>query len=127
MTAQPQKMTSMMTKSLVRDREETASQDCKWLTNPTYANLNKIKILRFAQESGFSVPDTYIVNQKDFFISNEKEFISKSVYNPTITSWGKANRCMMYTTSITDDDIDNLPDSFIPSMVQELIHKRYEV
>lgn len=98
-----------------------------WLTNPNNLIINKIKILKAAQECDFLIPKTYITNHPDHLKDFCEDLISKSIYDPTIASWGKENRCMMYTTKISKKDINNLPTLFLPSMVQHLVNKKLEI
>lgn len=98
-----------------------------WLTDPENVHINKIKILRFAQECGLLIPDTSITNNAEYLYYINQNLISKSIYDPTIASWGQENRCMMYTTRISNEDIKNIPAKFLPSMVQNLIEKKLEI
>lgn len=98
-----------------------------WLTNPNNFANNKIKVLKAAQECGLLIPHTHITNHSDHLEDFCEDLISKSIYDPTIASWGKENRSMMYTTKISNNDIDNLPPLFLPSMVQNLVDKKFEI
>lgn len=104
-----------------------ALKDKNWLTSPENININKVRVLKLAQECGLSIPQTYITNNRQFLQESEEELISKSIYDPTIASWGNDNRCMMYTTKIFKSDILNLPSIFLPSMVQNLVNKKFEI
>ena len=53
--------------------------------------------------------------------------ISKSVFDPIIAEWGKRNRGMMYTVEVNKEELSALPSSFLPSMVQEKLEKKYEL
>lgn len=98
-----------------------------WLTDPNQLVSNKIKILKAAQECDLLIPHTYITNHSDHLEDFCEDLISKSIYDPTIASWGKENRSMMYTTKISNRDINNLPPLFLPSMVQNLVDKKLEI
>ncbi len=113
--------------STVLDTICDALQDKNWLTSPKNINLNKVKVLRIAQECGFLIPKTHIINNSEQLKKCSGSLISKSIYDPTIASWGKENRSMMYTTKISNRDIENIPSLFLPSMVQKLIDKKLEI
>lgn len=104
-----------------------ALKDKNWLTSPENININKVKVLKIAQECGLLIPRTYITNNTQFLEDIDMELISKSIYDPTIASWGDNNRCMMYTTKITQRDKLNLPPIFLPSMIQNLVDKKFEI
>jgi len=105
-------------------------KDAFWLTNPNFLPLNKVKVLALASELGFKTPLTYIVNSKSDLLSifnkTPNGLISKSIYDPYPLVLD-GDKYMMFTTQITNREINSLPDLFIPSLVQEKINKEYEV
>lgn len=113
--------------STVLDTICDALRNKKWLTSPDNINLNKIKVLKLAQECGLLIPQTHITNNSEQLKKYSESLISKSIYDPTIASWGEENRSMMYTTKISNQDIENLPPLFLPSMIQELVEKKLEI
>lgn len=98
----------------------------RWLTNPFHANMNKLDMLRIANNCGLNIPKTKVVNSIRF-LKDYQNLICKSVYDSTIASWGENNKCMMYTTGITSEDMKNIPHRFLPSIIQERIEKAYEL
>jgi ATP-GRASP peptide maturase of grasp-with-spasm system len=103
-------------------------KDKRWLTNPFKININKPYVLQIASKIGFNIPNTFIINNITVLnqINQNLELISKSILDPIIAEFDN-NRCMMYTSQISDVDKNNLPDSFFPSYVQEKIEKEYEL
>lgn len=103
-------------------------KDKYWLTNPKYIYLNKTNVLHDAQECGFNIPRTILTNSKSYLMElmKDKRLISKSVLDQFVARLGK-DKHMMYTTEINNDDIENLPDMFLPSLVQELVEKKMEI
>lgn len=104
-------------------------RDRNWLTNPAYINLNKMEVLKIAAECGLETSATYLVNTQEQ-IANlilEKKVISKSVLDPIIASWGGKHKGMMYTVEVKQKDLLDLPKCFLPSMLQEMITKEYEL
>lgn len=100
-----------------------------WLTIPKHISLNKFIVLKQAQQVGFSVPSTYIINRLEELIkikAIEGELISKSIYDPLIIHSNGKNYTM-YTTLIGEENLDRIPDTFLPSMIQKAIPKQFEV
>lgn len=100
-------------------------KDSYWITSPYRVSLNKYLVLREAMRCGLSVPDSYIVNTKSDLLN--KKLISKSLFDPIIVNHSEFVRCMMYTTPITESDMEALPEMFFPSLVQNQIDKDFEV
>lgn len=103
-------------------------KDCYWLTDPKKVALNKLNVLSLALKYDFKVPDTYITNCKQdlCYILKEKKLISKSVFDP-LNARLNGQRYMMYTTELYDSELNSLPETFFPSLVQEKIEKEYEI
>ena len=101
----------------------------KWLTPPWLAHLNKMDILTLAMSCGLSIPKTYLVSNKQLItqkLKNTGNIITKSVYEPYFIQ--KENGFYsMFTKEIKLNDIENLPDTFFPSLIQEKIQKKYEI
>jgi len=97
----------------------------KWITNPFKSNLNKFYVLKIAMNYGFNIPKSYILNNLDN-LYNDKKYIVKSVFDPMIAEY-QENKCMMYTTQISENDKINLPKNFFPSLIQEKIEKEFEI
>jgi ATP-GRASP peptide maturase of grasp-with-spasm system len=99
-----------------------------WLTAPWLASVNKFDILLLAQECGLNIPESHIISQKNQLMNlikaSNKIFISKSAFEPYFIQ--KENGIFsMFTKEI--DNMDNLPDTFFPSFIQEKIFKKYEL
>lgn len=101
---------------------------CYFLLDPARIPLNKLNVLCLAGRCGFKIPATYLVSSRQRLreVMEKRTLISKSVLDPLNTRLGGRNY-MMYTTAVTDDDLEELPEYFFPSMVQENIQKEYEI
>ncbi len=97
-----------------------------WITNPYVVCPNKVRILQIANECGLHIPDTNIINRKDY-LKNEKDIIVKSVFDSTIVNHSERVKCMMYTTSLSNLDLNYLPNKFMPSLIQKKIEKDFEI
>ena len=98
--------------------------------NPTKGDdLNKIELLSKAANVGFKVPQSMITDKKTEllkFIKQSNKIITKGVQrNPAFTTNGKAY--FSHTKEVTATLIENTPESFFPSLFQEMIEKSYEV
>jgi len=103
--------------------------DKKWLTSPFASQVNKIDILRTAADFDVDVPASYIVSEKQVLydlLQKEGSLISKSIYEPFFIK--KPNGYYsMFTRQLDKENIDKLPTTFFPSLVQRKIDKKYEI
>jgi ATP-GRASP peptide maturase of grasp-with-spasm system len=100
-----------------------------WLLDGRRAYANKMIILSEAVRLGMIVPATQICTTKAdlrSFKERHNRIITKDISVPYDFYSGKA-RYSSFTTEITDDHIDTLPDTFFPSLFQELLEKEYEL
>ena len=100
----------------------------KWLTYPWLASLNKFDILLLAQECGLNIPESFIVSQKSHLIDiqkkSKKTYISKSAFEPYFIHQPNGF-FSMFTKEIVD--MNDIPEFFFPSFIQEKICKKYEL
>ena len=103
--------------------------DKKWLTRPSTSQVNKIDILRKVAAFDIDVPPAYIVSEKQILydlLQKEGSLISKSIYEPFFIK--KPNGYYsMFTRQLDKENIDKLPSTFFPSLVQRKIDKKYEI
>lgn len=100
-----------------------------WLTRPTEARINKISALRIAAELGFDVPATIITNSRaelEAFRDKHGRIITKAISDGTAFYVGDM-RCVTFTEEVGPADIAGLPERFLPTLVQELLVKKYEL
>lgn len=102
--------------------------DRYWLTDPRNIFLTKPAVLRKAASLGFAVPHTYIVNSKKDLLSLlcGRQLISKSVYDPMSIS-AEGERYLMFTKPVDIESVNELPETFLPSLVQEAVPKKFEI
>ncbi len=93
------------------------------------ADINKISVLKVASKIGFKIPETLITNNKkmlqDFALQHPK-IIVKPLMNPLSHSNGKT-QFFSYTEILTLAEIEKLPDTFFPTLIQECIEKFAEL
>jgi ATP-GRASP peptide maturase of grasp-with-spasm system len=97
-----------------------------WLPYPLCLPLNKLYVLEIAQHLGFTIPKTMVINRKSS-IKDSDSYITKSLYDPTLSIMPNGNRFLNYTNRITPENNDCIPSSFFPSLIQEHIEKEYEI
>jgi len=83
-------------------------------------------ILIEAVKSGFSIPETFVVNRKES-IDSGKGLIFKSLKDPIEVTLKEQYWGMMYTMRLIDQHFEKLPNNFMPSLLQAEIDKDYEL
>ncbi len=107
-------------------------KDKYWLTSPYSLNLNKVEVLIKAQQVGLEIPDTFIENERNSLIQKITKFpiITKSVkdaWHVNEDSVNGENIFTMYTSIVKESDIESLPTTFFPSLIQRSIEKNFEI
>ncbi|MFA0961071.1 grasp-with-spasm system ATP-grasp peptide maturase [Roseivirga sp. BDSF3-8] len=103
--------------------------DVKWLNHPSDNHLNKIDVLEKALEAGFDVPETLITGKKaalSRFIDQHGAVISKPVKEVDFFPY-HGDEFSLYTVRFTADELEDLPDTFFPTLFQRQIPKQYEI
>ncbi len=90
---------------------------------------NKLSHLSIAQKSGLEIPKTTITNDKEAVINFKKD--SPNIINKSLSDsfTGIFNQIYYYnhTERVSNDVIEELDDSFFPSLFQEELQKAYEL
>lgn len=94
--------------------------------------VNKLEVLVLAKSVGLIIPETIIVSRKyvlEEFASRFKNgVISKSIYEPLhVIDDNSSTIYTSYTVKLENSDINRLPDTFSPSLVQENLDKDFEI
>ena len=100
-----------------------------WLTRPGTETVNKLRALAAAAEAGLDIPATLVTNSRrelQAFKDAHGRLITKSL-GETGAFQARGHFFGMYTAEVTQADLDRAPESFFPSLVQELLEKRYEL
>lgn len=99
------------------------------LSNNNTAAVNKLTVLKKAQEAGLCIPPTLVTNNKKElrkFHNKYTNIITKSIQDLLGFSINKTPYAF-YTSAFNKDDIDQLPNHFFPSLFQQKVDKDYEV
>ncbi|WP_291123264.1 grasp-with-spasm system ATP-grasp peptide maturase, partial [Flavobacterium sp. UBA6046] len=99
-----------------------------WLSDPRYVNVNKLTVLKLANAEQIDIPDSIICSDLESLrnFKGTREIITKDISNPYYF-YIDGYRIASYTTEITNTTLETLPQTFAPSLFQELIEKEYEV
>lgn len=95
------------------------------LGNIKNVGINKLKVLVTAQQNGLNIPQTIFVSEKKQIPQNSR-YISKGIFS-TINLKYKNKEFIGLTKEITKNTINLLPDTFVLSMIQNRIEKKYEI
>lgn len=91
---------------------------------------NKLEVLSHAKELGLNIPPTIITNKKKIlfdFVNKYDKVITKSIKDNIHLQVSEQDYFMQYTNLIEKKDIDNYPQSFFPSIFQQMINKKFEL
>lgn len=103
--------------------------DALFIGSKRSGNTNKLIELWCANKVGLNIPYTLIISEKKKLVDvlqKKGKIISKSAYNARTIPYN-GDLYTMFTTEITKHDIQNIPEYFFPSMVQEEIDKDFEI
>lgn len=106
------------------DRESKKS-----IGNYRLRELNKVDTLNIAKELGLSIPKTFILDSKvdltqALHVCNS--LIVKPLYEG-VYDIGERFAYVSYTSSISESEMENIPDHFPPALFQEQIEKKFEI
>ena len=96
-------------------------------------SLNKINCLHIARSCGLDIPATMITGSKqtvEQFKSDHGRIITKSITNTfdlKIANEEGSNSFSHYTEEVTAELLEEMPESFFPSLFQELVEKELEI
>lgn len=104
-------------------------KDAHWLDYHTVSTIPKLQQLDLAKKCGLFIPQTIITNNKQILQKFKDKFISiitKPIGDGTFLMLDE-NKYVAYTSILLQKDIDELPDTFFPSLFQEQIEKDFEI
>lgn len=98
-----------------------------WINNPvdTYKAENKMLQLKYANELGFLVPDTLVINYSSDLLNNNKVYAIKSI--DTLLLRNGSEECFLYTNLVSGEKINNSDLSSSPVVVQQLINPKIDL
>ncbi|WP_445956899.1 grasp-with-spasm system ATP-grasp peptide maturase [Yeosuana sp.] len=93
------------------------------------SSLNKLMTLQKAREIGLKTPVSYVVKDKEGLlkiINCHEEVITKAM-SDGVYLFNQGMAYYTYTEKIDEKGLDALPNTFFPSLVQDLVEKEYEI
>ncbi|WP_312994495.1 grasp-with-spasm system ATP-grasp peptide maturase [Chryseobacterium flavum] len=88
--------------------------------------INKMITLYHAEQSGFQIPTSYILSKKEDL--REKQGLVTKALKDGVYLLGKEYEYYSYTERITDEIVEStFESSFLPSLFQKEIKKKYEL
>jgi len=101
----------------------------RWLLRMTDTPLNKLQVLQAAARVGIDVPATLVSNSRAAvadFLACHGRIICKPISD--IESFLLEGREFpMFTGEVTAELLEQMPPRFFPSLLQEMVEKRYEL
>ncbi|MBS0030367.1 grasp-with-spasm system ATP-grasp peptide maturase [Chitinophaga sp. 22321] len=103
----------------------------KWMNDPiSEDNLNKLHVLALARQHGLNTPFTEVVTTKAVIIrllERCPELIVKPVSECILVEDAAGGQYKMLTKTISKANLQQVPEKFFPSLVQEKIIKKFEI
>lgn len=97
------------------------------------SHVNKLLMLKYANESGLSIPHSFVTESKDFIINTLKiennEFITKVLYSPVdfkVNTHDDTYKFFSLTSLLIFNTLE-VNECFFPSYIQQKVNKEYEV
>lgn len=92
------------------------------------ASLNKLEILDVANQLGLTIPKSWVISKKSqlFALFEKYKIVTKAIHEG-LYHIGDQFSYHTYTNEIKSSDINNFPETFTPSLIQEKIEKKYEL
>ncbi len=106
----------------------TKFKEKKWLNYPLFSE-GKIQILRKAQDVGLDIPATIVTNNKETvaeFLKKHGKIITKPLSEAVFINY-KNHHFLSYTAVIDDQNFEQIPNTFFPSLFQQNVEKKYEI
>ncbi len=101
----------------------------KWLTHPSEIYINKLQVSEMAKSLSINAPDSIITSRKHILIDFYKKhhrIITKPISN-IVNLMNDNDIYRPYTQLLSLAEINELPDSFFPSLFQRCIEKEFEI
>ncbi|WP_268123904.1 grasp-with-spasm system ATP-grasp peptide maturase [Roseivirga pacifica] len=104
-------------------------KDKHWLSNPANASMNKLNVLYKAKKIGIDIPESFVTTSKAELIEFSQKhdsLITKAIGEGQMFP-NRSDFLLMRTNRVTKEVINDLPDTFFPSLFQAEIKKKYEL
>jgi len=105
-----------------------ALQHKKWLLRPDQVMPSKMRVLSYALKAGLNIPRSVVLNSRTGLqqVLQTNEVITKSLKD--CHSFITADHFVtMFTTGVPEELLPQLPETFLPSLLQQKEEKQYEL
>ena len=102
-------------------------ENATWINNPvdTYKAENKMLQLKYANELGFLVPKTSVINCPSNLVSKNELYAVKSI--DTLFLRNGTEECFLYTNTINGKEINDSELGLSPIVVQQLLNPKIDL
>lgn len=102
-------------------RNLTIFEKSKWINNPvaTFVAENKLLQLKYANELGFLLPDTYVTNTNKLLLDNNGLYIAKSLDTAVLRI--NDQEAFIYSNVVSVEEIRNASLQLSPVVIQNYI------
>jgi glutathione synthase/RimK-type ligase-like ATP-grasp enzyme len=103
-------------------------EDRPWLSRPRV--VNKVWALRLARQAGLEIPETLVTNRRDellAFMDAHGEVVTKCASDGEMFPDEEDRSWATYTSLVTRDEAERLPEALFPSLVQARVPKSWEL
>ena len=109
----------------------TLERDVPTIGNYVSTDVNKLIVLEIAKKYNVPIPRGYVVTTKKglkkVLDSTDASFVITKAISQGVYHFTDNYGYYSYTERITEESLDELPDRFFPSLIQEEIKKKYEL
>jgi ATP-GRASP peptide maturase of grasp-with-spasm system len=105
-------------------------KDARFLCTVEAKDLNKMDVLKLAKEAGLKIPDTILTNSKvelSEYLKEHGKCITKCITDGISIGLGDDDYYFLSTSLLSQENLKNIPDFFVPSIVQNYIEKEFEI
>jgi ATP-GRASP peptide maturase of grasp-with-spasm system len=106
-------------------------KDIQWVAGkPGSAKHSKTELLSGAIALGIDVPATHIINNKQALLKIMEQCNGDVITKPItdVPAFEKDGYTYIpLTRKIRHDDLEKIPDLFFPSLIQQMVHKKFEI
>lgn len=112
---------------IIKDYLQFTIKTKKHLNDFYTTSINKLQALQLAKNSGLLIPDTLVTSRRNdlkAFASKHQAIITKPAFESPLYL---DENMKFYTSVVTKEDINNLPETFFMSLFQNCLDKKYEL
>ncbi len=107
------------------------NKDIQWVAGkPGSVKPSKTELLSGAIALGINVPTTHIINNKKTLIEIMRKYDGDLITKPItdVPAFEKDGYTYIpLTRRIHQDDLKKIPEMFFPSLIQQMVHKKFEI